>query len=107
MKIWRGFVNTIIKRVLSVTDRPLVLMLWGKDAHDIVFKNIKNKEFHKYKYDRGVNIIPSTSIMVLQASHPSPLAVNRGGDFPSVAPKHFEACDKHLGKDKIFWTDLS
>lgn len=106
MKIWKPFVNTIIKRLLTISERPIVLMLWGKDAHDIVFKNIKNNDFQKHKYSRESCIVPDSSILILQSSHPSPLSVNRGGDFPKIAPIHFKECDKHLGSDKIKWTDL-
>ena len=104
MKTWKPFVNEIIKKLLNITDRPLVFILWGKDAHDIVFSNIVDKSFQKYRYDRGVNIIPNTKIMILQASHPSPLSVNRGGDFPQIAPTQFLACNKHLGDNKVDWT---
>lgn len=106
MKIWKGFVNTIISKILSVKDRPVALMLWGKDAHDVVFKNIKDASFDIYKYSREPHVIPNSSIMLLQASHPSPLSVNRGGDFLKVVPNHFLVCDSHLGIDKIIWTKI-
>ena len=109
MKVWKPFVKLVINKILSIKDKPVVMMLWGNDAHDIVFKNIKDKEFQKYNHDRGLGvnvIIPGTKIMLLQCSHPSPLTVNRGGDFPEVAPNHFKKCDEFLGKDKIKWTNL-
>lgn len=106
MKIWKPFVKLIIKKILSITDRPVVMMLWGNDAHNIVFSNIYDKEFKLKAHTRNCIIIPNTKIMLLQTSHPSPLSVNRGGDFPDTAPKHFLECDKHLGKDKINWINL-
>ena len=109
MKIWKPFIKLIINKIISIKDRPIVMMLWGNDAHDIVFKNIKDKDFQKYNHNRGIGvniIIPDTQIMLLQCSHPSPLTVNRGGDFPEVAPIHFKKCDEYLGKYKINWIKL-
>lgn len=106
MKIWKPFVKNIIQKLLRIKDKKLVMMLWGNDAHDIVFGNIKDKEFKHFCHDRTSVIVPNTSIMLLQASHPSPLSVNRGGDFLEVVPKHFEECDKFLGENKIDWTNL-
>lgn len=106
MKIWKPFVNQIIQKVLTVKDRPIVMMLWGNDAHNIVFRNIKNKEFQTHLHDRTPSIIPDTKIMILQCAHPSPLSVNTGGDFMVSAPDQFRKCDEHLGKDKIHWTKL-
>lgn len=106
MKVWKPFIKTIIKRVLSIKTRPISLILWGNDAHDIVFDNITDKDFQKYRHSRNPIIIPDTQIMILQTSHPSPLSVNRGGDFLTTAPSHFEQCDKHLGVQKIHWTQL-
>lgn len=106
MRTWKPFVKLVIKKILGIKNRPVVLMLWGNDAHNIVFGNIKNKEFKDYLHKREASIIPNTQIMVLQCSHPSPLAVNLGGDFPEIAPEHFLLCDKHLGNNKIDWTEL-
>lgn len=106
MKIWKPFIKAIIKKVLSVKDRPIVMMLWGNDAHNIVFSNIEDKEFKEKAHLRNCIIVPNTKIMLLQTSHPSPLSVNRGGDFPTTAPQHFIECNKHLGADKINWTNV-
>lgn len=106
MKVWKPFVKLIIKRILEIKNRPIVMLLWGNDAHNIVFSNIDNKEFQKMLHSREAVIIPNTSIMLLQTSHPSPLSVNRGGDFPTTAPEHFKICNKHLGKEKINWCEV-
>lgn len=109
MKVWKPFIKLVINKILSVKDRPVVMMLWGNDAHDIVFKNVKDKEFQKYNHDRGLEvnvIIPGTQILLLQCSHPSPLTVNRGGDFPEIAPIHFKKCDEYLGENKIDWVNV-
>lgn len=109
MKVWKPFIKLIINKIVEIKNRPIVMMLWGNDAHDIVFKNIKDKDFQKYNHDRGLEvnvIIPDTKIMLLQCSHPSPLTVNRGGDFPEIAPIHFKKCDEYLKENKILWTIL-
>ena len=106
MKIWKPFVKIILSKLLAVTDSPLVMLLWGNDAQNIVFSLIKDKNFRLKNHSRDLNIIPNTKILILQASHPSPLSVNRGGDFPYIAPKHFKACNDFLSKNKINWTNL-
>ena len=106
MKIWKPFVKQIIQKILTIKNRPIAMMLWGNDAHNLVFGNIKNKDFKEQLHSRSAVIVPDTQIMLLQCSHPSPLSVNRGGDFPEVAQKHFVECDKHLGENKIKWTEL-
>lgn len=106
MRIWKPFVKTIIKKILTIKNRPVVMMLWGNDAHNIVFSNIKDKEFKSYIHSREAVIVPQTSVMLLQTSHPSPLSVNTGGDFPEIAPIHFRKSDEYLAENKIIWTEL-
>lgn len=106
MRIWKPFVKLILSKILAISDRPLVMLLWGNDAQNIVFSLIKDKNFRLKNHNRDLNIIPNTKILILQASHPSPLSVNRGGDFPNIAPKQFQACNDFLGKNKINWTNL-
>lgn len=106
MRSWKGFIKLIMSKILSIKDRPIAMMLWGNEAHNIIFSNIKNKDFKTCLHDREAVIVPDTKIMLLQTSHPSPLSVNRGGDFPETAPKHFKECDNHLGQNKINWTNL-
>ena len=104
MRVWKPFVNLIIKKILTIKDRPVVMMLWGNDAHNLVFSNIK--EGKEFLHSRKEFIVPNTSVLLLQTSHPSPLSVNRGGDFPVTMPEHFRLCDKYLGGAKIVWTDI-
>ena len=106
MKVWKPFVKLIIKRILEIKDRRVVMLLWGNDAHNIVFGNIDNKDFKENAHLRDAVIVPDTSIMLLQSSHPSPLSVNRGGDFPTTAPEHFRICNDYLGQDKVNWCDV-
>ena len=104
-KIWKSFIREIIDKILSSNNR-IVMFLWGNDAHDLVYKSIKDKSFQQTNHLRTPQIIPSTNIMLLMASHPSPLSVNRGGDFLDITPKHFLECDKHLKENKINWISL-
>lgn len=106
MRTWKGFIKLIMGKILSIKDRPVAMMLWGNEAHDIIFSNIKNKEFKEFLHNREAVIVPDTKIMLLQTSHPSPLSVNRGGDFPTTAPLHFKECDRHLGDGKINWVKI-
>lgn len=106
MRVWKPFVKLIIQKILTIKNRPVVMMLWGNDAHNIVFSNIKDKDFKEFAHTREAVIVPNTSVMLLQTSHPSPLSVNRGGDFPDTAPLHFKKCDEYLGNKKIDWVNL-
>ncbi len=104
-KIWQGFIREIIEKLLK-TNQPLVMFLWGNEAHDLVYKSIKDKDFKLTNHLRTPQIIPNTNIMLLMASHPSPLSVNRGGDFLEVVPKHFLESDKFLKDNKVNWITL-
>ena len=104
-KIWKSFTKEIIEKILSSKNK-IAMFLWGNDAHNLVYKSIKDKEFQKTNHSRTPQIIPSANIMLLMASHPSPLYVNRGGDFLEVTPNHFLECDKFLAENKINWISL-
>ncbi|MBQ8476579.1 uracil-DNA glycosylase [bacterium] len=104
-KVWSGFIQEIIENILTI-KHPVSMFLWGNDAHNLVYKSIKDKSFHATIHSRTPQIVPNTNIALLMTSHPSPLSVNRGGDFPQIAPKHFLYCDKHLGNHRINWTSL-
>lgn len=56
---WESFVENIIKRI-NEEDRPIVFLLWGKDA----------QSFKKY--------LTNPKHLVLTTSHPSPFSANRG-----------------------------
>ena len=104
-KIWQGFIKEIIEKILTIKT-PLVMFLWGNDAHNLVYRLIKDKNFKTTIHSREPQIIPDSNIMLLMTSHPSPLSVNRGGDFLESAAKHFIECDKFLKDNKINWTSL-
>ncbi len=103
LKIWKPFILDVIKKILSVNSSPVCLMLWGNSAHDLVFSAVKSKEDKKFLHSRNPIILSQSSVMLLQCSHPSPLSVNRGGDFLQIAGGHFKECEKYLKKDKINW----
>lgn len=88
LKLWKPFINHIIKKLLNVTERPVVMLLWGDKAQKLVEKNTKNA-------------VITNNILILKSTHPSPLSVNRGGDFPILAPKHFKKCNEFLNKFSI------
>ncbi len=104
-KIWKPFIKEIIDKILKSKNK-LVMFLWGNDAHNLVYKSIENKDFLSTIHQRQPQIVPNTNIMLLMASHPSPLSVNRGGDFLDVVFKHFLESDEFLSKNKIGWTIL-
>lgn len=104
-KIWQGFIADIIKKILTIKN-PIAMFLWGNDAHNLVYRLIKDKEFKTTIHSRYPQLVPDTNIMLLMTSHPSPLSVNRGGDFLESASKHFIECDKFLKDNKINWTSL-
>ncbi len=88
-KLWKPFVNLIITKLL-MRDKPFVMLLWGDKAQKIVEFNIK-----KLKNNLNENIL------ILKSTHPSPLSVNRGGDFPTLAPEHFKECNKFLNSHNL------
>ena len=104
-KIWKNFIKEIIDKILTIKT-PLVMFLWGNDAHNLVYQSIKDKNFKTTIHSREPQIIPNTNIMLLMTSHPSPLSVNRGGDFLKTAKEHFIISDKFLKNNKINWTSL-
>ena len=107
-KIWSEFTKTIIRKILSINNRPIALILWGNNAHDALFTNISDKNFKQYKHQEIPCIIPNTQIMVLQTGHPSPAGYNKKGldRFFTSMPKYLTECDNHLGSSRIDWTKL-
>jgi len=104
-KIWKNFIKEIIDKILTSKNR-IAMFLWGNDAHNLVYGAINNKDFLNTNHSKIPRIIPNTNIMLLMTSHPSPLCVNRGGDFIATACKHFIECDKFLSDNKINWISL-
>ena len=76
---WEPFTDDVIK-ILSQTRKRLVFLFWGK-----------------YAQAKQPLIDPKGRHLVLTASHPSPLAANRGGWF---GRKHFSRTNAFLRKNR-------
>ncbi len=76
---WENFTDAVIK-CISEEKEGVVFMLWGK-----------------YAQDKGA-IINTSKHLVLKASHPSPMAANRGGWFGS---KHFSKANEYLASQGL------
>ena len=105
MSAWKGFVDTIITKLLN-RNKKLVMLLWGGEAWNIVLKNIKKNEIVYEEYENGKVILSNKNILILHTDHPSQVKINLGGRFLEHAPLHFIECDKFLDKDSVCWTDL-
>ena len=77
-KGWEEFTDAVI-RAVEKEDRPIVYMLWGRNARDK--KNLVTNEKH----------------LVLEAAHPSPLSAYQG----FFGCKHFSKCNKFLEKNGV------
>ena len=83
---WEEFTDAII-RTVDREERPLVFMLWGRNARD-------KKE-----------LIVNPRHLVLEAAHPSPLSAYNG----FFGCKHFSKCNKYLesnGVEPVDWGRL-
>jgi uracil-DNA glycosylase len=76
---WENFTDAVIK-CISKEKEGVVFMLWGK-----------------YAQDKGA-IINTSKHLILKASHPSPMAANRGGWFGS---KHFSKANEYLASQGL------
>lgn len=80
---WQEFTDAAI-RALNTVDRPVVFMLWGRNA--------QQKEA----------MLTNPNHLVLKAAHPSPLSANHG----FFGCKHFSKCNEFLvshGIEPIDW----
>ena len=87
-KGWEPFTDGIIKLVSERSARPVVFMLWGRDAQS------KTK------------LIDQNRHLVLMAAHPSPRSATDG----FFGCRHFTKANAFLAKHnrrRIDWTDLS
>jgi uracil-DNA glycosylase len=85
--IWQEFTKEIFNNLLRKSEN-IVVMLWGNDAKDIM-KGIPPEIANKH--------------LILTATHPSPLAANRGGWFGT---RHFSKANDYLisnGLEPIKW----
>jgi uracil-DNA glycosylase len=84
---WQDFTKEIFHNLLEKSEN-IVVMLWGNDAKDIM-KGLDPKVVKRH--------------LILTATHPSPLAANRGGWFGS---RHFTKANNYLESkefEKINW----
>ena len=81
---WKSFTDSIIK-YLGQQDRPIVFILWGKNAQD------KEK------------LISNKNHLILKSAHPSPLSAYNG----FFGCKHFSKTNEFLkqhGLTEIDWS---
>ncbi len=97
IEAWRPFIKEVIKKLLTCSNDKLVIFLWGDKAKATFFNLIKEKKTY---------MSITREMLVLISNHPSNSSVNRGGNFPILAPNHFRACNDFLGKDAIKWEDI-
>lgn len=80
---WETFTDAIIKAV-NKEDRPIVFLLWGKNAKD------------------KMSMLDNKKHLVLTAAHPSPLSAYRG----FIGCRHFSKANEFLkanGESEIDW----
>ena len=83
-KGWEEFTDAII-RAVDAEDRPIVFLLWGRNA--------KEKR----------ELISNPKHLVLEAAHPSPLSAHNG----FFGCRHFSKCNKFLkenGAEPVDWS---
>ncbi len=89
IEAWKPFIKQVVNSLLTCDDSKLVVFLWGDKAKTAFFEFIKNDNNNSYMQIKR-------DMLVLISNHPSNLSVNRGGNFPILAPNHFKACDAFL-----------
>ena len=98
IQIWKPFIKQVIFNLLTCDNTKLVVFLWGDSAKKKFFDFIKEKKTY---------MSIKREMLVLISHHPSNSSVNRGGNFPILAPNHFKACNDFLGKNaRIKWEDI-
>lgn len=83
LKLWKPFIDLVLEK-LAQRNKPLVVMLWGNKAIERALPIFENKE----------------NILVLTASHPSPLGANKG-DNAFMKCEHFSECNNFLKKNNL------
>lgn len=91
LKLWRPFIDLVLNK-LADRNEPLVVMLWGNKAIERALPIFENRE----------------NILILTASHPSPLGASKG-DNAFMSCNHFKICNEFLKKsnlNEIDWFSL-
>lgn len=73
---WYKLTSEVLMRLSAVTDRPIVFMLWGKDAQE--YRGLIDEDKH----------------LVIASAHPSPFSAHRG----FIGSKPFTRCNDYLDK---------
>jgi len=105
MTTWAPFIDAVITKLINRNKR-LVMLLWGGEAWNIVYRNISKLNLKTEEYETGKVKVPDKQLLILHTDHPSQVKINLGGKFLEHAPIHFRECDEFLGKDRINWTVL-
>lgn len=83
LKLWRPFIDLVLEK-LADRNKPLVVMLWGNKAIERALPSFENRE----------------NILILLASHPSPLGASKG-DNAFMNCNHFKICNEFLNKNNL------
>jgi uracil-DNA glycosylase len=105
IKTWENFVDLIVTKLL-LRNKKLVMLLWGGEAWNIVYKNINHNNIKMIMEENGKVYLPDNNVLILHTDHPSQVKINLGGKFLEQAPLHFRECDEFLEEDKVVWTNL-
>lgn len=91
LKLWKPFIDVVLEK-LAQRKKPLVVMLWGNKAIERALSTFENRE----------------NVLILTASHPSPLGANKG-DNAFMNCNHFKNCNEFLkgnNLNEIDWFSL-
>ncbi len=91
LKLWKPFIDLVLEKLANKKE-PLVVMLWGNKAIERALSTFENRE----------------NVLILMASHPSPLGANKG-DNAFMNCNHFKNCNEFLkgnNLNEIDWFSL-
>ena len=91
LKLWKPFIDLVLEKLANKKE-PLVVMLWGNKAIERALPIFENRE----------------NVLILTASHPSPLGANKG-DNAFMNCNHFKNCNEFLkgnNLNEIDWFSL-
>lgn len=83
LKLWKPFIDLVLEKLANKKE-PLVVMLWGNKAIERALSTFENRE----------------SVLILTASHPSPLGANKG-DNAFMNCNHFKNCNEFLKENNL------
>lgn len=83
LKLWKPFIDLVLEKLANKKE-PLVVMLWGNKAIERALSTFENRE----------------NVLILTASHPSPLGANKG-DNAFMNCNHFKNCNEFLKENNL------